>query len=250
MTQSQLLLIGNSFAQVESIQSLQSELSQDNILSFEQPDRLSYLPKSKFHAISAGNLLPFVSSETNTALHKYFYSLLPNGQLHLSQLVMDEYDSLQKLKSFSFESISYTVQSLQSDLILCGFSQIEIIDRKNVSKEWLMESVPFWDIQNDSLDSFLDFIVDHGVFLTVKAVKPNYEIGSVAKLNFKSKQTVKPILQGEELEKKMENIKIWKISANDEDEEEDLEDEDALLDDMDKQKSIASRILFFKKIKI
>ncbi|XP_028304588.1 anamorsin isoform X2 [Gouania willdenowi] len=116
-----------------------------------------------------------------------------------------------------------TTEKLVSTLKLSGFTSFTEVSKSELSSEALSSLREVTGYQGNTLSR-----------ARVSASKPNYEVGSSAqiKLSF-GKKTVKP----EKPALDPNTVKMWTLSANDMDDNEvDLLDSDALLDDDDLKK--------------
>ncbi|KAK9704362.1 electron carrier [Basidiobolus ranarum] len=216
-----VLLVGNPQVNLDALKQCRTELDSKVTTSgkvdFEQFDRIPILYLTPiYNAILTGVLQPSGVSHTSAILGKLLGALLPGGRLFLHEPVLiDENDKKAGIP------INRTAKDIVSELKINGFIDVEVNSRI-LAEEELNEYIQnTWNITDkDSAHQYLQGKLE---MLQVVAKKPAYEVGAVASLPFARKKAAA---------KATKRAAVWKISANDEEDEE-LEDEDDLLDEDD-----------------
>ena len=180
------LLVGNPLASVSEIESRLSHLSQTD---FEQPHRLDYLPKSKYECITSGSLAPHALEEAQSVLAKYLLALRPGGKLKITQILMSEFAFAQQVQTMASLAPHRTMRTLSSDLIMSGFTNIQTVESMPLSRDILSACIPHWDLIPEKEKELTELMLSHGTLVTVEASKPEFEVGSAAKLSFGKKKT-------------------------------------------------------------
>jgi hypothetical protein len=213
-----VLLIGNPLAKPEEIQKKHEMLSKDSSVAFEQLDRVPVVALKKVDSIESGSIEPQQFNHSPQVIAQFSKALLPNGTLHLVEpCVVDSGVALQLEKFKNARLPFHTERSLQSDLIINGFVDIQLETSAPVSDDQLARWIEGWGADKQALE----VLKGNLVLVTVKAKKPQYEQSTGAKLSFRKKQ---------EQPKPVQQQKVWTISADDDDE---LENEDELLEEED-----------------
>lgn len=144
------------------------------------------------------------------------------GTLQLFEPAVTEPDFATKLRKLGIEL--RTERLLKSDLVVNGFVDI-VTERLPISDVTFRQWLGIWDIAETP--ELMEMIKDDIFIYKVSAKKPNYKSGTSGRLSF-AKPKVAAVTNVEE--KKIAAM-VWTIDANDEDAE--LEDEEALLDEED-----------------
>jgi SAM-dependent methyltransferase len=150
-----------------------------------------------------------ISSQTHStnALTEIFRVLKPGGVFILREPIVKEGTAT----TFKNE------KQLFMGLTMAGFVDVKVKDSsdKNTELKDLLNSTPVDAQTKETLQ-----------VIEVSCSKPDFEVGTSSAIKLSLKTKGKPIVA-------LAQPKVWKITASDEQEEE-LEDEDALLDDSDK----------------
>ena len=188
------LLLGNPLASSSQLQEYLSTLK-TNETDFEQPHRLSSLPSNSYSTITSA--IPPFKTLDSAVLKGCLLALVPNGTIIMTELMTRE-----KQSSLNIPSISQR----KSELIMAGFTSIEILREELVSVSDLSH------LEYDEQAS-----KDMMLKVTLKACKPDFVVGASAKLSFGKNSK-----------------KIWKISAlQDDNDDLEIENDESLLDEED-----------------
>lgn len=235
-----ILLVGNPLAKNEAIKSKQIELSsQFEKVLFEQLDRVEFLSLStlspNISQIQTGVIDPAAYVHSMETLAKFAKSLATAGKLCLTEPVLVDSAALIQLKNIANTSQSLptrTERSIMADLVMNGFVNIQVVKKTEVSAEELSNWIEnAWCVDGrKEQDAILQALVGKVFLLSITCQKPNYAVGSGAKLSFGKKKlnTEPPVVSPAPVQKKEA---VWTVSALDDEVE--LEDEDALLDEFD-----------------
>lgn len=186
-----------------TVEALNQQVTSSGKLSIEHTDRLltSEFPAGTFDVILSGIILPFTSCQSFTILAELARILKPGGKIIIQEPVHNGHSQLRSR------------DKVVTDLKLAGF-----VDAKEAS------TVP---ITNEDLDIIRKkYNVENIEIVRIEAKKPQYEVGSSAKLSFSMPKT----------ENTSENsTAVWSLSANDmlDDDDAELIDDDELLDESD-----------------
>jgi hypothetical protein len=192
----QILLVGNTSIREKELTKIHSTLAAKGNVDFEQQDRIGFVALKKYDLIQSFNI------ENLDVLYK---ALNSNGQIMILQTCFK--DSGYKLEN---GGRFCTKNDANSQLIMNGFMNIKC------------DKIEFAEDEKIALGDLLDKVDKY----QITGEKPNFSVGG-AKLLRRKKATEEPTVESRQ---KPEN-KVWTVSANDEDEE--FEDEDALLDQED-----------------
>ncbi|KAI8379031.1 cytokine-induced anti-apoptosis inhibitor 1, Fe-S biogenesis-domain-containing protein [Blakeslea trispora] len=181
--------------------------------AFEVLDRVSEAPleKSSYNAICSNLFSPSVAIHTPSILSRYLSTLNAGGQLILEEVVL-----LVDLPN-TVCPITRKSTDVESMLKLAGFVDVQVTHVSPVSDETLAAFFQLWGttkVEQGVARLSGKFGIAH-----IEAKKPAYEVGQKVALNFRKKNTAN--------NKKA----VWAAISTD-----DLEDEDALLDEADKVK--------------
>ncbi|KAJ3331110.1 Anamorsin [Blyttiomyces sp. JEL0837] len=223
-----ILLIGNPSATQSDMESAHSELSTlvttSGSVSFEQFDRLDMvkLPLSNYNKVVSGSMPPYILIHSDSTLASLGSALCPGGSLHITEPVCDD---VSQESSTGIRS----KQSFLSALRLAGFVTCDIVN------EHALDDIEFKKLM--ARPRLQDLKAEKVHRVTVVATKPTYEVGASAKLSFGKKKTAAAVPEPAKKEVKAPvkaKESVWVVSANDDDDDQDLEDDEALLDEEDK----------------
>ena len=192
------LLLGNPLATSQELQDHILKLKSDNQTHFEQPHRLSSVDTNSYAAIKS--CIPPLISIDHETLKGCLMALKPKGELLLTELLTTE---SQDSNDLSLLGINIpTISKRRSDLILAGFTNVKEISVDASSEKDLSH------LKSDNLE-----LLSKIFKVALIGTKPDFDIGASAKISFK-KSNVK---------------KIWKISAAEENESVEIENDENLL---------------------
>lgn len=127
-----------------------------------------------------------------------------------------------------------TLNALLSALKLVGFVDATVTSSTSLDDETVAKYVvQCWGVQADEVPRVADYLKGKVLMVEVTARKPAYEVGAAAALPFAKKKTATVTPANGQQPKAATKESVWVVSANDDDEDQELEDEDALLDDDD-----------------
>ncbi|KAJ3081869.1 electron carrier [Quaeritorhiza haematococci] len=219
-----VLLIGSPNAAQADLEkardSLLAQVTSSGSVAFEQFDRVPVvtLAKSAYNTIVTGSISPSIHTHPDASFAKFSQALTSQGTLSLREPVfLTTPSSLAPLR---------TLDALKSALKLNGFVDISVVS-----------TTPIDDATKSALNKLHPGVESEVVIAEVVAKTPAYSRGATATLSFAKNIAAKkaavavPATNGT-VDKKA----VWTISANDDDEDQELEDEDNLLDEEDFEK--------------
>ncbi|KAI8822030.1 cytokine-induced anti-apoptosis inhibitor 1, Fe-S biogenesis-domain-containing protein [Fimicolochytrium jonesii] len=248
-----VLLVGNPVAQAADLQKAQQDLlslvTPTGKVVFEQLDRLPHitLPKTTFNAAVSGTsaIQPAAFPHPDAALAKLSSALKPNGVLYLREPVLvDSAAAATVTKTEALRVPTRTVAGLLSALKLAGFVDTQIVSESALEDEKVAAyTMSCWGVTPGEVPGVSEYLRGKVVMVEVTARKPGYEVGAAAVLSFGKKKAaatdgvngVNGVNGANGVKPQPTKQAVWTVSANDddEDEEHELEDEDALLDEED-----------------
>ncbi|KAI7904289.1 cytokine-induced anti-apoptosis inhibitor 1, Fe-S biogenesis-domain-containing protein [Cokeromyces recurvatus] len=200
----------STFIKVKS--SAQQQVGIEGQTAFEVFDRVAEAPlnKSSFNVIYSNLFPPSVSIHTSSIFSRYLNTLTAGGRLVLEEVVL-----LVDLAN-TVCPITRRSSDLQSLLKLAGFVDVTVKDVTPVNDATLAAYFSLWGTTR--IEQGVSRLSGKFGIAHIEAKKPTYEIGQKISLNFgKNKNNNKRA--------------VWANVSTD-----DLEDEDALLDESDKVK--------------
>lgn len=202
----------NTFVQVKN--SAQDQVGPTGQTAFEVFDRVADAPlnKSSYNRIYSNLFSPSVSTHTPNMFSRYLTTLTSGGKLILEEVVL-----LVDLAN-TVCPITRKSQDLESMLKLAGFVDVTITNVAPVSDQVLASYFQLWG--TTKIEQGVSRLTGKFGIAHIEAKKPAYEVGQKMTLNFGKKK-------GTTTNKKA----VWATLASD-----DLEDEDLLLDEVDKVK--------------
>ncbi|KAI9483886.1 MAG: cytokine-induced anti-apoptosis inhibitor 1, Fe-S biogenesis-domain-containing protein [Benjaminiella poitrasii] len=204
----------STFIQVKS--SAQDQVGAEGQTAFEVFDRVAEAPlnKSSFNVIYSNLFSPSVSIHTPSIFSRYLNTLSADGRLILEEVVL--LDDLANTVC----PITRKSSDLESLLKLAGFVDVTVKNVAPVSDETLAAHFGLWGATN--IEQGVSRLSGKFGIAHIEAKKPAYEVGQKISLRFGSKKKA-----ATNNNKKA----LWATVPTD-----DLEDEDALLDESDKVK--------------
>ncbi|KAG0370592.1 cytokine-induced anti-apoptosis inhibitor 1, Fe-S biogenesis-domain-containing protein [Gamsiella multidivaricata] len=233
-----VLLVGTASASAseltEARNSILSSVGNQGSVNFEQLDRLASisLPASNYNTIVTGAVAPSAYQHSDAVLAAMAGTLLPGGGLSLSEPVLSGTASLAGLS----QALQRSAADLISALKISGFVETTIVNQRKASVQEIEGLLRVWNIQADAaaLEGQIEFV-------EISAKKPAYELGAAAALPWARKRatnttpatTAAPMAKPAAGANRVNKTAVWTISANDDDDDVELEDEDDLLDESD-----------------
>jgi len=217
-----VLLFGNQFADAAELRTRRTLLGQSgDAVEFEMLHRVQvlHLKPSYFRDIYSNGVSPAGFIHTRDVLAKYLEALVPGGRLVCHEIVLRESDqSRQTWQATSGLPNLHTAEELASMLRTTGLVEITVEDKQLLGADVLSRVAALWWNAQVSREE-LQRLVEHVELIKVEAKKPSYELGASVPLNRKKKKASKPL--------------AWTVSVKEDNEQAELEDEDALLDEED-----------------
>lgn len=191
--------------------------------AFEAFERVAEAPltKSSYSKIYSNLISPSISVHTPHVLSRYLSTLTANGTLVLSEPVVLAQDL-----PGSMCPVTRKESELVSLLKLTGFVDVQVLSVDPVSDEELAKFIEIWGAVR--VEQGVSALSGKLGVARIMVKKPAYEVGQKVKLSFKKKA---PAAATAQEEKKS----VWTINANGNDDDE-LVDDEALLDEEDKVK--------------
>ncbi|KAI9499612.1 cytokine-induced anti-apoptosis inhibitor 1, Fe-S biogenesis-domain-containing protein [Zychaea mexicana] len=208
----------NQDALAKAKASAQDQVGANGTTAFEAMERVAEAPlaKASYNKIYSNAIPPTNSVHTPQVLSRFLSTLTASGSLVLIEPVL-----LTELSN-SMCPVTRKEADLVSLLKLTGFVDVNVTRVEPVSDADLAEFIQAWGAVR--VEQGVEALSGKLALAHVEVKKPAYEVGQKMTLNFRKK---KPATTPAETKKS-----VWKISGNDDDEDE-LEDADALLDDDD-----------------
>ncbi|KAI9316895.1 cytokine-induced anti-apoptosis inhibitor 1, Fe-S biogenesis-domain-containing protein [Dichotomocladium elegans] len=216
-----VLIVASTSADQESIASIQASVKQqsgtDVVPAFEALERIPEAPlaKSSYAQIYSNLATPSICTHSPQVLSRFLSTLCANGSLELVEPVAME-DLPQSLCP-----INRKESDLVSLLKLTGFVDVQVLSVKPLSDKDLTAFINAWGAKR--VEQGVSALSGKLGLARVIVKKPAYEVGQKVVLNFGKKKAP----AAAETKKA-----VWTVSGNDEE----LEDEDALLDEEDRIK--------------
>ncbi|KAL9545312.1 hypothetical protein PS6_008295 [Mucor atramentarius] len=202
-----------TFVQVKS--SAEQSVGPTGKTAFEVIDRVADAPlnKSNFNIIYSNLFTPSVSTHTPNMFSRYLTTLAAGGRLVLEEVVL-----LVDLAN-TVCPITRKATDLESMLKLAGFVDVKVTNVAPVSDETLADYFRLWG--TTKVEQGVSRLTGKFGIVHIEAKKPAYEVGQKMTLKFGKKKNATTTTKKA----------VWATVSTD-----DLEDEDALLDEDDKIK--------------
>ncbi|KAF9913661.1 Anamorsin [Lobosporangium transversale] len=235
VTQGQkVLLVGTASASAADLtdarNAIVASVGTQGSVTFEQLDRLASiaLPASTYNTIVTGAVAPSAYQHSDAVLAALAKTLLPGGGLALTEPVLSSSASTTVQQPALNQALARSAGDLVSALKISGFVEITTVNQRKATLEEIQALLQAWNVQADA--SALEGQIE---FVEISAKKPAYELGATAALPWAKKRATNasPVAKPKPAPK-VNKAAVWTISAND-DEDAELEDEDALLDESD-----------------
>ncbi|KAG0268990.1 Anamorsin [Actinomortierella ambigua] len=233
-----VLLVGTAAASATALtqarESLLQSVGVQGSVNFEQLDRLASisLPASTYNSVVTGKVSPSAYQHSTQVLTTLVKSLVPGGSLALTEPVLTE-SSSPDTKAALGQVVGRSAADLVSTLKISGYIDVLVAQRHQASAAELQALVAAWGLSADAAASLQGQVE----FVDITAKKPAYEVGAAAALPWARKRAAAaapaPTPAPAPSPARVNKTAIWTISANDEGEDEELEDEDDLLDEAD-----------------
>ncbi|KAF9972944.1 Anamorsin [Actinomortierella ambigua] len=232
-----VLLVGTAVASpaalTEARESLLQSVGAQGSVNFEQLDRLASitLPSSTYNSVVTGKVSPSAYQHSTQVLTALVKSLVPGGNLALTEPVLTE-SSSPEAKATLNQVVGRSAADLVSTLKISGYIDVSVTQRNQASADELQALVAAWGLPADASASLQGQVE----FINITAKKPAYEVGAAAALPWARKRAAAapaPTPTPAPSTARVNKTAVWTISANDDGEDEELEDEDDLLDEAD-----------------
>ncbi|CAO3631547.1 unnamed protein product [Cunninghamella echinulata] len=198
-------------------------------VAFEVLERVADAPltKGSYNKIYSNTFTPSVATHTPEMISRYLGTLSAGGRLELKEavLIVD--------LSNTISPIHRKEQDLVSMLKLAGFINVEATTTPVTDNE-LVSFFKLWGGNESRIEQGVNRLSGKFGLTQIIANKPNYEVGQKVQLNFgkKKQQQNAPI----------KKPAVWTLNTNDDDDDMELEDDEALLDEEDKIKPTADSL--------
>ncbi|CEG83134.1 Putative Fe-S cluster assembly protein DRE2 [Rhizopus microsporus] len=192
---------------VSTQKAAQDQVGASGKAAFEAIERVAEAPlnNASFNVIYSNTFTPSVSIHSPAILSRYLSTLAAGGRLVMQEVVL-----LTDLAN-TVCPITRKVSDLESMLKLAGFVDVTVTKLEPVSDETLASYFRLWG--TTKIEQGVSRLSGKFGLAHIEAKKPAYEVGQKVALNFKKNNNKKA---------------VWASVAAD-----DLEDEDALLDESD-----------------
>ncbi|KAF9433868.1 Anamorsin [Entomortierella beljakovae] len=230
-----VLLVGTASASAsdltEARNSIVSSVGNEGSVVFEQLDRLTTitLPASTYNTIVTGAVAPSANQHSDAVLAALAKTLLPGGGLSLTEPVLT--NSTSTLPALQ-QVLARSAADLVSSIKISGFVDTSIVGQRKATESEIQALLKVWGVEADAtaLEGQIEFV-------EISAKKPAYELGAAAALPWARKRAANPAptvaAPAKPAVSKTNKTAVWTISANDDEEDAELEDEDDLLDESD-----------------
>ncbi|KAF9928216.1 Anamorsin [Linnemannia zychae] len=227
-----VLLVGTASASASDLtqarDSIISAVGAQGSVNFEQFDRLATisLPASTYNTIVTGGVAPSAYQHSSAVLASLAKTLLPGGGLSLTEPVPSTETS--GLPASLSQVLERSAAELVSTLKISGFVDVTILNQRKASVPEIENLLKVWGVQDNAaaLEGQIEFV-------EISAKKPEYELGAAAALPWARKKAAPVSTPAAAPTPAVKKAAVWTISANDDDEDAELEDEDDLLDATD-----------------
>lgn len=206
----------------------EQQVGTNGSVAFEVLERVADAPlaKGSFNKIYSNTFSPSVATHTPEMLSRYLGTLSSGGLLEIKEpvLIVD--------LSNTVSPIHRKEQDLVSMLKLAGFVNV-VANTTPVNDDELISFFKLWGGNETRIEQGVNRLSGKFGNTHITANKPNYEVGQKIQLNFGKKK------QQNETNKKPS---VWTLNTNDDDDDMELEDDEALLDEEDKIKPSAESL--------
>ncbi|KAG0227089.1 Anamorsin [Actinomortierella wolfii] len=231
-----VLLVGTAAASpaalTEARDTLLQSVGAQGSVNFEQLDRLASitLPASTYNSVVTGKVSPSAYQHSTQVLTALVKSLVPGGNLSLTEPVLTEASS-PEIRAALSHIVGRSAADLISSLKISGFIDVSVAQQRQASAEEVQALVAAWSVPAETAASLQGQIE----FVDIVAKKPAYEMGAAAALPWARKRAAAATTAPAPAPSasRVNKTAVWTISANDDGEDEELEDEDDLLDEAD-----------------
>ncbi|KAI9245549.1 cytokine-induced anti-apoptosis inhibitor 1, Fe-S biogenesis-domain-containing protein [Phascolomyces articulosus] len=210
----------NQDALMKAKNTTQDQVGGNGTTAFEAMERVAEAPltKSSYSKIYSNAIPPTNTVHTPQVLSRFLSTLTANGTLVLFEPI-----ALEDLNA-SLCPVTRKESDLVSLLKLTGFVDVNVTQVETVSDAELAEFIKAWGAVR--VEQGVQALSGKLGVARVEVKKPAYEVGQKVTLNFRKKKSTETNTPA------AAKKSVWTVSGNDGDDEE-LEDEDALLDDED-----------------